>query len=96
VLDHRGGTRDDRESFVARLRAASGGASRYTVFAADDSLSAGVLTAGRDTIGAVMHWPGGTCTRIEAFAADDDAGMLAALRRLQADGAAPPATSENP
>jgi hypothetical protein len=55
-----------------------------------------VLTAGRDTIGAVMHWPGGTCTRIEAFAADDDAGMLAALRRLQADGAAPPATSENP
>jgi ketosteroid isomerase-like protein len=96
VLDHRGADPEDRESFVARLRARSGGTSRYTVFAASDSVSAGVLAAGGDTVGAVMDWQPGTCRGIELFGADDEAGMLAALARLRAAASAPSARAENP
>jgi ketosteroid isomerase-like protein len=95
VLDHRGGDPEDRESFVARLRAASREASRYTVFAASDSLSAGVLTTGDDTLGAVMDWQADRCTRIELFDEDDEAGMLAALARPRATASAPPARPDN-
>jgi hypothetical protein len=44
----------------------------------------------------VFEWRAARLVRLELFDADDEAGMLAALRRLQADVAAPPATSEDP
>jgi hypothetical protein len=94
VLDHRGGAPGNRDMFVARVRAASAGASRYTVVAASDSLSAGVLTLGDESVGAVMDWQPGTCRRIELFDEADEAGMLAALARPRAASPAP--RSEKP
>jgi len=96
VLDHRGGAPCDRDTFVTRLQALPGGATRYTVFAASDALIAGVLTTGGHRVGAVMDWQADTCTRIELFDAADETGMLAALRRLQDDAPASAAGTENP
>jgi hypothetical protein len=91
VVDHCSAAPGNRESFVARLRAVSGIASRSTVFAASDSLIAGVLTVGGDAVGAVMDWQADRCGRMELFDADDEAGMLVALDRLRT-ASAPPAS----
>jgi hypothetical protein len=46
-------------------------------------------------VGVILEWRAARCVRMQLFDADDKAGMLAVLRRLQADVVAPPMMWEN-
>jgi ketosteroid isomerase-like protein len=109
MLRTRGEVRD-RDAYIARERSLRenviGFIRRYEVIAATEAACAGSLIAPGSMVDgggsfeialdAVFEWREARCVRVQLFDADDEAGMLAALRRLQADVAAPPATSEDP
>jgi len=109
AVDHRRLRVFDALSKAAFLRYAQGVIGftrRYEVIAATEAACAGSLIVPGSMAGgggsfeialrAVFESREARCVRVQLFDADDEAGMLAALRRLQADGAAPPATSETP
>jgi ketosteroid isomerase-like protein len=101
----------DRDAYLARERSLFESAvectrRHYEVFAATDTacvVSMAVRGSMADgggpfeiAVGVILEWRAARCARVQLFDADDEAGMLAALRRLQADEVAPPAQSENP
>jgi hypothetical protein len=100
----------DRDAYLARERSLFENAvectrKHYQVIAATDAACAivvvmrGSLADGGGpfeiALGNVLEWRAARCVRMEFFDADDEAGMLAALRRLQASAVASPASSEN-
>jgi hypothetical protein len=100
----------DRDAYVAHERSlrehVMGFTRRYEVVAATDAACAGRLIAPGSMVdgggvfeialNAVFEWREARCVRVQLFDADDEAGMLAALRRLHAGYSADPARSENP